>query len=250
MGVYIIVHMTALDAVTRERLTRVSVSTLTTCLSRRGLRNVWLRGLRPVVPNGPRMVGPAFTLRMIPCREDIDQRPAYAAGTAVHLRAFETCPPGHVLVIDTQREHEACASGDLLIARLQQRGGAGIVADSGFRDNEDIARLNFPAYQAQPIPAPSFLRLQAIALDEPIACARVPIYPGDVMVGDAEGVVAIPAAIAKDVAEEAEFDTRYDEFALEQIRAGRGIPGLYPPNPASRAEYDAWQHGRRTRPHE
>lgn len=181
------------------------------------------------------MVGEAYTLRFVPAREDVtDTR------NNLHQRAFDECPAGAVLVIDAQRELEACTCGDLLIARLKARAAAGIVTDGGFRDSQEIAQLGFPAYHARPVPPPSFLRLHAVALNEPIGCARVAIYPGDIMVGDVEGVVVIPAAMAKEIAEQAHELSNYDEFAAEQIRAGRSVVGLYPPTDASRSEHAAW----------
>lgn len=236
-----------LDSATRARLAGVGISTLTTCLFRRGLRNVYLHGILPVAAEFPRMVGEAFTLRFIPAREDIDQPNALAAGPNLHQRAFEECPPGSVLMIDTRGETEACSCGDLLITRLQARGAAGIVTDGGFRDTPDIAKLGFPAFHARPAPPPSFIRLRAIAINEPIGCARVAVYPGDVVVGDQEGVVVIPAHLAPAVAEEAQQMTLYDEFAAAKLREGRGIYGLYPPSDAARAEQAIWARERARR---
>jgi regulator of RNase E activity RraA len=227
----------------RERLAQVGVSTLTTCLLRRGLRNTCLRGVLPVAPALPRLVGEAFTLRFIPAREDID---VLGGGPGIHQQAFEECPPGHVLVVDTHGETDACTCGDLLVARLQARGAAGIVTDGGFRDTPDIAKLGFPAYHLCPAPAPSFIRLHAVELNQPIGCARVAVYPGDIIVGDQEGVVVIPAHLGNEVAEEAYQMTRYDEFAAEKIREGRGVLGLYPPTDASRAEFAGWDSRRKS----
>jgi len=220
---------------TRRLLGEVGVSTLTTCLYRRGIRNAYLHGIVPVNKDS-RMVGEAYTLRFVPAREDVtDMR------GNLHQRAFDECPAGAVLVIDAQRELEACTCGDLLVARLKARGAAGVVTDGGFRDSNEIQHLNFPAYHARPVPPPSFLRLHAVALNEPIGCARVAIYPGDIMVGDVEGVVVIPAAMANEIAEQAHELSSYDEFAAAQIGTGRSVVGLYPPTDASRAEHAAWR---------
>ena len=230
-----------MDPSTRDKLARAGISTLTTALFRRGLRSVWLNGLLPVAAAQPRMVGPAYTLRFIPAREDIGGIATYGAGPNLHQRAFEECPGGHVLVMDTHNETRACSCGDLLIARLQHRGAAGIVTDGGFRDSDGVATLGFPAYQRARVPAPSFLHLQAADLQTPIHCAGVAIYPGDIMVGDKEGVIVIPAALAAEIAEEADHLARYDDFALAQIKAGRAIPGLYPATDTTRAEFQAWE---------
>ena len=231
---------TPLTAENRRKLTEVGISTLTTCLFRKGLRNTYIQGVAPVGPGLPRMVGEAFTLRFIPAREDIDQMASYGTGRSVHQRAFEECPPGHVLVIDTRNETDACTCGDLLVARLKARGAAGVVTDGGFRDTPDVAALGFPAYHCRPAPPPSFIRLHGVELNQPIGCSRVPVYPGDIVVGDSEGVVVIPAHLANEIAEEAHAMTLYDEFAAEKVREGRSIFGLYPATDAARAEYASW----------
>lgn len=233
----------ALLSENRQRLLEVSISTLTTCLYRRGLKNTYLHGIVPVGPGVPRMVGEAYTLRFIPAREDLDQSAAYASGQSIHQRAFEECPPGHVLVIDTHEETGCCTCGDLLVARLKARGVAGIVTDGGFRDTPDIAALAFPAYHTRPAPPPSFIRLQAIDLNQPIGCARVPVYPGDIVVADADGVIVIPAHLANEVAAEAHEMTLYDEFAAAKIQEGRKVFGLYPATDSSRAEHAQWRAG-------
>jgi len=234
-----------LTAENRRKLHEVGVSTLTTCLYRKGFKNAYLHGVLPAGPGLPQMVGEAFTLRFIPAREDIGGMAAYARERSLHQRAFEECPPGQVLIVDTHGETEACTCGNLLVARLRARGCAGIVTDGGFRDTPEIAALGFPAYQARPAPPPSFLRLHAVAINEPIGCARVAVFPGDTVVGDGEGVVVIPAAVANEVAEEAHAMTGYEAFAAEKVREGRSIFGLYPATDASRAEYADWATQRR-----
>jgi regulator of RNase E activity RraA len=233
-----------LSAQERERLTQVSVATISTCLYRAGVRVICPHGIRPVAPGLPRMVGEAFTLRFIPMRDDIGGMASYGGSTNVHQRAFEECPPGHVLIMDTRGETRACSCGDLLIGRLKARGCAGIVTDGGFRDTPDIALLQLPAFQRQPVPAPSFGRLQAVELNVPIGCADVAVYPGDIVVGDAEGVVVIPARMASRIAQEAYEATQYETFAAEEIARGRSIVGLYPATDASRAEFEQWRRGR------
>jgi regulator of RNase E activity RraA len=231
----------ALTEINLAKLREVGVSTLTTCLYRRGIRSAYLHGVLPVQPGAARMVGEAFTLRFMPAREDDGTRPdADGPGGNLHQRAFAECPPGHVLVMDAHGERGGCSCGDLLVAWLQQRGVAGVVTDGGFRDFPAIEALNFPAFHAGAAPPPSFLKLRAVSINEPIGCAGIAIYPGDVLVGDREGVVVIPAAIANEVAEEAYVAERYDAFVSEQIRRGRGALGLYPPTPESRAEFATW----------
>jgi regulator of RNase E activity RraA len=234
----------ALTAEDRQRLLEVSVATISTCLYRAGIRSVCPHGIRPVAPNLPRMAGPAFTLRFIPMRDDVGGPASYGTGGNVHQRAFEECPAGHVLVMDTRGETRGCSCGDLLIGRLKARGCAGIVTDGGFRDTPDIAALNFPAYQSAPAPAPSFGRLHAVELDVPIGCGDVAVYPGDIIVGDAEGIAVIPAAMASRIAAEAHAASQYDTFAAEEIARGRTVVGLYPATEESRAAFGRWQNGR------
>jgi regulator of RNase E activity RraA len=228
----------------RRKLAEAGVSTLTTCLHRHGLQSVWLKGVVPAGPIAAPMVGEAFTLRFVPAREDVGGMASYAEAPSIHQRAFEECPPGHVLVIDARGEVEACTCGSLLIARLKVRGGAGIVTDGGFRDSIAIATLGFPAYHRGPAPPPSFTRLHAVELNGPIGCAGVAVYPGDVMVGDAEGVLVLPARVAEDVAAEAVEMARYEAFAAAKIRDGHRIYGLYPAGDAALAEYRLWARKR------
>ena len=234
----------ALTAQDRERLKAVSVATISTCLYRAGVKVVCPHGIRPVAPGLPRMVGEAFTLRFIPARDDVGGASSYGSAGNIHQRAFEECPPGQVLVMDARGETRGCSCGDLLIGRLKARGCAGIVTDGGFRDTPDIALLDFPAYQREPAPAPSFGRLQAVELNVPIGCSDVAVYPGDVIVGDAEGVVVIPAGMTSRIAGEAYDLMQYDTFAAEEIANGRRITGLYPASDASRAEFERWRKER------
>lgn len=230
-----------LTAQDRERLKHVSVATISTCLYRAGIKVVCPSGVRPITPWLPRMVGEAYTLRFIPARDDVGGKSSYESGGNVHQRAFEECPPGHVLVMDARGETRGCSCGDLLIGRLKARGCAGVVTDGGFRDTPDIALLEFPAYQREPAPAPSFGRLQAVELNVPIGCSDVAVYPGDVIVGDAEGIVVIPAKLAPRIASESHEMAQYDIFAAEEVARGRAIIGLYPATDASRAEFERWR---------
>jgi regulator of RNase E activity RraA len=232
---------TALSDESRDLLCSVTAATLTTCLFKRGLRNVWLKGVAPVRLGLPRMVGEAFTLRFIPAREDLDGPQAYAREDNIHRRAIEECPKGQVLVIDTHGEQRSCTNGDLLVQRLKFRGCAGIVTDGGFRDSSEVAALGYPAYHTGPALPASFSRLHAAELNVPIGCAGVPVYPGDVIVGDAEGVVVIPTHLVDEVAIDAYEMSRYDQFASEQISAGRSIFGLYPSDETSRREFASWR---------
>ena len=230
----------------RRMLAAVTTATLTTCLLKRGLRNAWMQNVHPVAPGLPAMVGPAFTLRYIPAREDIDRLEGYADPDHPQRRAIETCPPGQVLVIDARKEARAAVAGDLLITRLMVRGAAGIVTDGGFRDTPAIARLGFPAYHQRPAAPTGPILHHAADLQLPIGCGDVAVYPGDIIVGDGEGVVVLAAHLADELAAEACEMTAYEDFVEAKLKAGCALPGLYPASDASRAEFALWrkQQGR------
>lgn len=193
------------------------------------------------------MVGRAYTLRFIPAREDIDTMDAYQRDDHLHRRAVEECPAGYVLVIDAGGDTTAASGGDIMLARLMTRGAAGVVTDGGFRDSRDIRQLDFPAFHRAPAPTSSPAGLHPVELDGPVGCGGVAIYPGDVLVGDADGVIVIPAELAEAVANEAADMTAYEAFAASEVLKGRSIFGLYPPTPLSRAEFEAAQ-ANKTRP--
>ena len=234
---------------TRQQLMGVSTATLCTALFKRGLRNQFIQNVRPVrgldgtaLPN---MVGPAYTLRYIPAREDLNPITVFQDRAHPQRKAVEECPVGAVLVIDSRKDARAASAGSILVTRLMKRGVAGIVTDGGFRDAPEIARLDFPAYHAQPC-APTNLTLhQALVINGAIGCGDAPVWPGDVVVGDSEGVVVIPAAMADEVAAEAVEMTVFEDFVTEKVMEGRSILGLYPPTEErSRADFAAWRAAR------
>jgi regulator of RNase E activity RraA len=230
----------SLSRETRERLARVATANIANALLQHGYRNVYLLGVQPIAPEQPRLVGPAFTLRFIPAREDIDSMRSYGSAENLHRRAIEECPAGAVLVIDSHGEASAASAGDLMAARLKVRGVAGIVTDGGFRDTPAMRKVGLPAYQMRPGPPATPIALHPAELNVPIGCAGVAVYPGDVVVGDAEGVVVIPAHLADEVAADALAAVQYEEFAEAHITRGRPIFGLFPATPESRREYEAW----------
>jgi len=205
------------DAI-RAKLAAVSTATLTTVLMKRGLRNVFISDLTLINPTAPRMVGPAYTLRYIPAREDLDHIRVFDDRGHPQRRAVEECPAGHVLVIDSRKDHRAASAGGILVSRLFKRGIAGVVTDGGFRDTPDIAKLPFPTYHVAPAAPTNLIRHHAADIDLPIGCGDVPVYPRDIIVGDGEGVVVIPAAIAAEVAEEASEQTVFEDFVETQPR--------------------------------
>lgn len=225
----------------REKLKRVSTATLTTALFKRGFRNAFIQDVRPLGPNAPRMVGEAYTLRYIPAREDLDHLGVFADVEHPQRKGVEECPPGHVMVIDSRKDPRAASAGAILVTRLMQRGIAGIVTDGGFRDTPDIAALPFPSYHARPSAPTNLIRHHAADLNVPIACGDVAVYPGDIIVGDGEGVCVLPAHLANEIAEEAYEQTAYEDYVEERVRAGDSIFGLYPANDATKAAFAAWR---------
>ena len=231
-----------LSAHTRDQLKTISTATLCTALFKRGLRNQFMQDVRPLNPAAGTMVGEAFTLRYIPAREDLNPISVFQDRQHPQRQAVEQCPPGAVLVIDSRKDARAASAGGILVTRLMVRGVAGVVTDGGFRDSPEIAQLAIPAYHQRPS-APTNLTLhQALDINVPIGCGDVAVWPGDVMVGDGDGVVVIPAAIADEIAAEAVEMTAFEDFVIEQVRAGRAILGLYPPtDEQSRSDFAAWR---------
>jgi regulator of RNase E activity RraA len=231
-----------LKPTTRDKLKTVSTATLTTALFKRGLRRQMIQDVRPLDPAKPTMVGEAFTLRYMPAREDLNPITVFQDRGHPQRKAVEECPPGAVFVIDSRKDARAASAGAILVTRLQVRRVAGIVTDGGFRDSAEIARLDIPAFHHRPS-APTNLTLhQAIDINVPIGCGDAPVFPGDVIVGDADGVVVIPAHLADEIAEEAFEMTAFEDFVAEKVREGRSILGLYPATEeATRTEFATWR---------
>lgn len=227
---------------TRDKLMGVSVATLCSVLFKRGLRNQVIQGVHPLGWKGKNMVGPAFTLRYIPAREDRNPMSVFADPNHPQRVAIETCPEGAVLVMDSRKQAMAASAGDILITRLMMRGGAGVVTDGGFRDAATIAELEMPAYHTRPSSPTNLTNNEAIALNEPIGCGDAPVFPGDIIVGDADCVIVIPADIADECAEEAVQMTAYEDFVIEKVKSGTPIIGLYPRTKEEfLPEFEAWR---------
>ncbi len=235
----------ALKPETRAKLMTVSTATLCTALFKRGLRNQFLQDVRPLNTNLPNMVGEAFTLRYIPAREDLNPITVFQDRNHPQRVAVEQCPPGAVMVFDSRKDARAASAGGILITRLMVRGCAGVVTDGGFRDSPEIAAMPFPAYHQRPS-APTNLTLhQALDINVPIGCGDVAVFPGDVMVGDREGVFVIPAHLADEIADEAVEMTAFEDFVLDEVQRGRSILGLYPPtDPKSQDDFAVWRKAR------
>ncbi|MCV2867475.1 ribonuclease activity regulator RraA [Defluviimonas sp. WL0002] len=227
---------------TRAKLKRVSTASIATQLYKRGLRNQFIQGVAPVAPKDDNMVGQAFTLRYIPAREDRNPLEVFRNADHPQRVAVETCPPGHVLVMDARKDARAATAGSILVTRLAVRGCAGVVSDGGFRDAHGIGKLDMPAYCARPS-APTNLTLhEALDINVPIACGDVAVFPGDVLVGDRDGVMVIPAHLADEIAEVCSGMESFEDFVLEEVMAGAPIIGLYPcTKEENQKKYEDWR---------
>ena len=235
----------ALSDTTRDKLRQVSTATITTALFKRGLRNQFIQDVHPLGRYEQSMVGEAFTLRYIPAREDLNPIDVFKDRDHPQRKAVETCPPGAVMVIDSRKDPRAASAGSILVARLMVRGAAGIVTDGGLRDSAGIAALAIPAYHNRPAAPTNLTRHQALDINVPIGCGDAPVFPGDVIVGDDEGVVVIPAGIADGIADETLEMTAFEDFVTEQVMAGQSILGLYPPtDPDTLDAFQAWRQNR------
>jgi regulator of RNase E activity RraA len=209
---------------------------------KRGFRNVYIQGTaRLTKPSGDNLVGPAFTMRSIPSREDLDQLSAFDNPEHPQRKAIESIPPGHVLVLDCRGEKRVASGGQILTTRLKVRGAAGLVSDGPVRDSMEIAKMDFPVYCAGGSAPLNLLQHHAIDLNVPIGCGGVPVYPGDVIVGDEEGVAVIPKHLADEVARDAAEQEKMEAFILERIENGAALPGTYPPNAETKAKYEEWR---------
>ena len=201
-----------------------------------------IQDVHPLNPNAGNMVGEAFTLRYIPAREDLNPITVFQDRAHPQRKAVEECPPGAVFVIDSRKDPRAASARSILVSRLMKRGVAGVVTDGGFRDAPEIARLSIPTYHNRPS-APTNLGIhQALDINVPIGCGDAPVWPGDIIVGDGEGVVVIPAQIADEIADEAIEMTAFEDFVTEEVMKGRSILGLYPATEEkTRTDFAAWR---------
>lgn len=233
---------TKLSDATRAKLKAVSTATICTALFKRGLRNQMIQGAVPLDPGKPNMVGEAFTLRYMPAREDRNPVSVFQNRAHPQRKAVEECPPGAVFVIDSRKDPRAASAGSILVTRLQVRGVAGVVTDGGFRDAAEIAKLDMPSFHVRPSAPTNLTVHEAIDINVPIGCGDAPVFPGDVVVGDADGCVVIPAKLADEIADEAVEMTAFEDFVTEKVREGRSILGLYPAtDEQTKIDFAAWR---------
>src|SRR5215475_777843 len=196
---------------TREKLLSVSTATLTTQLFKRGFRNVFIHGLKALNPRRDRLCGPAYTLRYIPAREDLDHIGVFEDRSHPQRVAIEQCPPGAVLMVDSRGDALAASAGGILLARLMVRGAA------------EIGALDFPSYCRAASAPTNLIRHHAVGINEPIGCGGVAVYPGDIVVGDGDGVVVIPAHLAAEIADASFEQEKFEAFVVAKVKEGRSI---------------------------
>ena len=230
---------TSLDVSVAEQLRQVSTATLTMVLLKRGVRTSWLRGVEPLTMMGGRIVGPAFTIRFVPGREDLSQPESYAKSPSFR-DAIEAAPAGSVVVIDGRGNTLGATLGDILVARLAKKGVLAAVTDAPVRDADEIRRLTLPVLCAGVAPPPSIVGLSFAGYDEIIGCGGVAVCPGDVLVCDNDGVVVIPVAMAAEVAEDGVEQERFERFVQRRVAEGASVVGLYPPNEGTVQDYKRW----------
>ncbi|WP_339772445.1 ribonuclease activity regulator RraA [uncultured Pseudosulfitobacter sp.] len=231
-----------LSDATKAQLKRTGTASIATQLYKRGLRNQFIQGVVPVSAKAERMVGQAFTLRYIPAREDRNQLDVFRNADHPQRVAVETCPEGHVLVMDARQDSTAATAGSILITRMAVRGCAGVVTDGGLRDAAGIGALDMPAFHARASAPTNLTKHEALDINVPIGCGGVAVFPGDVIVGDGDGVMVIPAHLADEIAEVCAGMEAFEDFVLEEVLAGAPIIGLYPCTlEENQKKFDAWR---------
>lgn len=232
-----------LSADTVRALSSVTTATLTTVLLKKGLRNVWMRGARPLKKGLPRLVGRAFTLRFVPAREDLATPASW--GSPISTRAaIEAMPEGCIAVVDAMGVTDAGIFGDILCARMRKRGVAALVTDGVVRDIDGVLETGLPVWcQGTAAPA-SVAGLTFVAWQQPIGCGGVAVFPNDVVVVDADGAVLIPYAMLDEVVQAALDQELLEGWIMKQVHDGAALPGLYPPNAENKARFDAWARSR------
>jgi regulator of RNase E activity RraA len=229
-----------MDDETYKGLGAISTATITMQLLKRGIRNVSMAGVRPLNDPVQRILGPAYTLRYVPLREDLSTPEVLGRADYPPRLAIEQAPEGSVLVIDGRGRGDIAVVGDLLTERLKIRGVAGVVSDGGIRDCTQSLAVGLALYAAGAAAPASVAGHAAADVETPVACGGVAVFPGDIIVGDGDGVVVIPQALAAAVARDGLEQERYERFAKLKIQEGRPVPGVYPPNDETKAEYAKW----------
>lgn len=231
----------AMSDTARDLYARVTTASLTAQLVKRGMRTRAIANIGPINPDTPRVFGPAYTLRYIPMREDLATGAAMADPENPQRKAIEIMPAGHVLVADTHGLDVSGTLGDILVARLKVRGVAGVVSDGPMRDIKELENIDLPVFCRGNAAPPSYASMLAADAQVPIGCGGVAVFPGDIVIGDEDGVVILPAAIAEEVARDAVEQDRLEAYVRQRIEGGDSIVGVYPPNEKTKADYEAWK---------
>lgn len=221
-------------------LKETSTASIATLLYKRGLRNQYIQGVSRLGSKGERMVGPAFTLRYIPAREDLNPLTVFREPDHPQRLAVEQIPEGHVLIMDCRQDSSAASAGSIIATRLEIRGCAGIVTDGGLRDADEIGELAMPSFCAKPSAPTNLTKHQALDINVPIGCGSVAVFPGDIALGDGDGVIIIPEHIAEEIALEAKGMEHYENWAINQVKNGAPIIGMYPMNEETKVKYEAF----------
>ena len=219
-------------------LEKITTATITTLLLKKGLRNVWLRGTRPISTGYPRIVGKAFTLRFVPAREDLATPESWSSPISTRA-AIEAMPEACIAVVDAMRTTDAGIFGDILCARMQKRGIAALVTDGVVRDVPGVRATGLPVWCQGAAAPPSVAGLTFVAWQQPIGCGGVAVFPNDVVVADDDGAVLIPENLVDAVVAIAAEQERLEEWIMGEVRGGASLPGLYPPNAENKARYEA-----------
>jgi regulator of RNase E activity RraA len=219
-------------------LRTVSTATITTILLKKGVRRTFMRGPKPLKASFERTVGPAFTLRFVPVREDLATPESWASPRSTRA-AIEAMPEGVIAVADAMGVPDAGIFGDILVARMAKRGVAGLVTDGAVRDAAGVLGVGLPAWCSGVAAPASVNGLTFVGWQEPIGCGGVAVFPGDMIVADADGAVVIPAALVETVAKEGPEQERFEAWVVDEVSKGAALPGLYPPSEATRARYEA-----------
>lgn len=230
-------NLRALSNETLSKLKEVSTPTLATQLFQRNLRYTYVQGASLLNRTSLRMVGEAYTLRYIPAREDLDTIDVFQDRQHPQRAAVENCPEGHVLVMDCRRDARAASAGSILLTRMEVRGVAGMVSDAGVRDAGHVYNSKFPVFCAGPSAPTNLVLHHAVDAQVPIGCGGAPVYPGDIMVGDADGVIVVPREIADALAEQAYEQEQIENVIIDEVRKGAALPGTYPPTKEKRIEF-------------
>src|SRR6201996_3052290 len=229
-----------LDETTRQTLCGIATATLTTVLLKKGLRNVWLRGTMPLRPGQPRLVGPAFTLRFVPAREDLATPESWSSPISTRT-AIEAMPEGCIAVVDAMGVTDAGIFGDILCARMVKRKVAALITDGVVRDLEGVLGTGLPVWCDGFAAPPSVAGLTFVGWGEPIGCGGVAVFPNDIIVADQDGAVLLPQAFLNLILAEGPEQERMEAWIVEEVNGGAALPGLYPMNDATKARYAAFK---------